>query len=217
MQNKLQSKADMLTIDEIQKFCSINDIRTYLNKPIRQGGFIYATNGFIAVRVVDDGSFDIPESNIIYGLINFNRVFAERAFAELKPLSALMTGSQPEKSPCKACCDGGKNESARECNECDGDGQFHHGSHTYECRECGGSGKKANAASIPIVCSVCRGCGDGNFNFQVGNQKYNGRLLKLIEDLPNVKIECEVENFDTAKFVFDGGEGRLMPCRGWVD
>lgn len=202
----------MLTLSDLQKFCGINDIRAHINKPIRQGGFICATNGFIAVRVVDDGSFDISDAN--NESVNFERVFAERKFSELKPLSVLMISAQPGKSPCKACCGSGKNESARECDECDGDGQFHHGSHAYECRECEGLGKKANAASISTVCSVCRGCGDGGFNFQVGNQKYDSRLLNLIEDLPNLRIECEIENFDAAKFLFDGGEGRLMPCRG---
>jgi len=36
---------------DITKFCATNDPRSYLHKPMRHDGYLYATNCHIAVRI----------------------------------------------------------------------------------------------------------------------------------------------------------------------
>ena len=43
---------------EITKFCATADPRAYLHKPMRHDGYLYATNGHIAVRIADDPAID---------------------------------------------------------------------------------------------------------------------------------------------------------------
>ena len=36
---------------DITKFCATNDPRSYMHKPMRHDGYLYATTGHIAVRI----------------------------------------------------------------------------------------------------------------------------------------------------------------------
>ena len=43
---------------DITKFCATNDPRSYMHKPMRHDGYLYATNGHIAVRIADDPAIE---------------------------------------------------------------------------------------------------------------------------------------------------------------
>jgi len=43
---------------DITKFCTTNDPRSYMHKPMRHDGYLYATNGHIAVRIADDPAIE---------------------------------------------------------------------------------------------------------------------------------------------------------------
>lgn len=43
---------------EITKFCATDDPRAYLHKPMRHDGYLFATNGHIAVRIADDPAIE---------------------------------------------------------------------------------------------------------------------------------------------------------------
>ena len=43
---------------DITKFCAPGDIRSYLHRPMRHEGYLYATTGHIAVRIEDDPAIE---------------------------------------------------------------------------------------------------------------------------------------------------------------
>lgn len=43
---------------DITKFCAPGDIRHYLHRPMRHDGYLYATDGHIAVRIADDPAIE---------------------------------------------------------------------------------------------------------------------------------------------------------------
>ena len=43
---------------DITKFCATNDPRSYMHKPMRHDGYLYATNRHIAVRIADDPAIE---------------------------------------------------------------------------------------------------------------------------------------------------------------
>lgn len=43
---------------DITKFCATNDPRSYLHKPMRHDGYLYATDCHIAVRIADDPAIE---------------------------------------------------------------------------------------------------------------------------------------------------------------
>lgn len=89
-------------------------------------------------------------------------------------------------------------EDTLQCDRCDGSGFDHSSRSEIDCEDCGGSGK---AAPIQFV--------------KVGSEVVNAKYLRLIKDLPNVKISnCRKKN-GALSFVFDGGDGLLMPIRVW--
>ncbi len=44
----------MMNIKLLDRFCGQNYIRDYFNIPLRKGGYLYASDGHIAIRVVDN-------------------------------------------------------------------------------------------------------------------------------------------------------------------
>jgi hypothetical protein len=174
--------------------------------PSRIDGFVYATNGHIAIRVKDD-----PEL-LVSDVVKF------------KSLPAMFVknvdewGSIPELPPiipCKTCKGSGKQYKTR-CDECDGDGNFDHGTHNYECKECDDGWVESNVCTEnEVTCSTCDGSGEDIFSqpIKVGIQSYQRRYLAMIAALPNSKIELTPELDKVALFTFDGGEGAIMPIR----
>lgn len=43
---------------DITKFCATIDPRSYMHKPMRHDGYLYATTGHIAVRIADDPAIE---------------------------------------------------------------------------------------------------------------------------------------------------------------
>ena len=64
-----------------------------------------------------------------------------------------------------------------------------------ECLLCGGTGAKRNAPA------------------KVGGSHFDLFYLHLINGLPGAKFSPGARQLDMARFVFDGGEGILMPMR----
>lgn len=90
-----------------------------------------------------------------------------------------------------------------------------------DCLRCGGSGKEHDCPSCS--CDECDYCdGEGRTNkapmvkITIGNAIYNAKYIKQLLALPGLKFPVNPPKDAAAGFVFDGGEGFLMPVR-WDD
>ncbi len=179
-----------------------SDPREYMRAPFSRGEWTYATNGHIAVRVPKiDGVEILPEKHIprIEGLFKSS----SDAFIDMPIL--------PQPENCQMCNGTGI---AHECPDCDGDGEFEHGLHTYKCKECDGSGQVTAGYEDynEMPCRRCAGTGVARFKpVQVGVSHFDLYYLILINGLPGLKFSPGAGRMDMAYFMFDGGDGILMP------
>jgi hypothetical protein len=186
----------------LQRFCATtNDTRVWLQKPWRDAGHIYATNGHMIVRIPDDGrevSANDKSHTKVPGW------FSKHKGCEFIPIPDLL----PE-PPCEVCDGKGWHDGA-DCGECEG-GKFEHGSHTYDCMHCGATGRIAAES----ICLTCDGFGTTAHNSRtaIGNTCYQTRYLKFLSTLPGIMISPNGPS-DPCAFRFDGGSGLIMPMRG---
>ena len=113
-----------MTID-LQSFCSTETWRPQLHKPFNRGGYTWATNGHIMLRVPEiDG---LPDNG---GNANVEVVWSN----QFKPdgfVAAPSASTLPHTPTVKG-----------NCEACDGRGYEHECSHcNHDCEECDGSGQ----------------------------------------------------------------------------
>ena len=187
---------------DLKPFCAVNDIRTYLNAPFVVDGHTIATNGHVLIRV-PGADHDADPSLPVQVQSSIRKMFQPED-TDFVPLPAL-----PDPQKCPLCNGTGFIENA-DCEDCDGRGEFMHGAHIYECKNCDGTGTVGRAECWDSEC-------DGGFvreGVKIGDATFSARYLRLIAALPNARI-CANGPQGTAAFVFDGGDGRLMPMRSW--
>lgn len=196
---------------DLNRFCANSiDPRAYLSTPFRDGDNVIATNGHIMVVVPGmAGDFPVAASNMAGMPARFN---AATRSGVLTPLSSI---TLPDRVPCPVCGGKGHGHEVR-CDECDGEGEFKHGSHWYECKECGGDCTKPCHESTPgavkHACYRCNGFGEAFGRVTVADALFQRCYMALLATLPDCHIETAGPE-GTAKFTFDGGYGFLMPCR----
>jgi len=192
--------------EQLRKFCSKNDPRTYLLNPIRRDGSLYATNGHIMVCIPDNPEIEATESDIP----NFGK-FKETV--NEKEFSAFVAPDMPEPTKC-TCCTNGK---VNKCPDCDGDGSFEHGDFEYECKNCDESGfvDVNYGESGDMDCPECHGTGYDQFDTaKIGSSHFATKYIRMLIELSDVQIWTDSEKQNsTAFFKFDGGWGAIMPCR----
>lgn len=195
----------MLTCDDLLKFCS--DRRENLTAPWSAGDHTYATNGHVIVRV--PRLPDVPE-NALAPKVAANEDHAMFPYAEPATWFPLSDIELPDAPKCHDCDGKGTHP---DCPECDGDGAitFSSSQHDYEvtCKSCDGDPK-------PHSCDNCGGTGKDERRFvrvSVGGACFQRHYLAMLKALPNCKIGPDVDPLKQAPFVFDGGDGLLMPCR----
>lgn len=199
---------------DLKPFCGRNDPRTELNQPWCDGGFTYASNAHLAIKIVG-------ERPKLPGAPSFAKQLArffEEAHANSVPLP-IEFPSQAEET-CETC-NGKKYTLFSSCGDCSGNGSFEHGQHDYECKECEGSGgyyqpaRESDEGSED--CMTCGGRGTtSRYIYLVANgitHGYQEKYLRLIAALPNVRFFVTDDNTRCARFDFDGGSGVLMPVR----
>jgi hypothetical protein len=198
---------------DLQRFCSRDDdLREYLRKPWAHKGYLYASNGHICVRIPapDQAAAVFPHKVAESAAGLFDREHGGHA-----PLPAF----DPAKS-CDLCGGTGRTRRAK-CPECDGEGEFSHGTHWYDCRECDSEGvvDASDGEGEPCDCGACDGLGARQtFARLAPGIGYDARYLAWIKALPGAMfvIGSSVDNTSgtrPAHFIFDGGEGVLMPMR----
>lgn len=145
--------------------------------------------------------------------------------------------------PCRECYGSGQVTEIK-CRNCDGNGYIKcpRCKSDTDCDECDGYGSTTRAAPKgidgTIDCSCCDGAGDMAISrdrthpqaMKVGRYMIQRRTFLKIAGLPNARIDAlrsewflnehdkvqSVNVFDAkpVQFVFDGGEGAVMPMRG---
>ena len=211
---------------DLQRFCSTEaDSREHLRAPWKLGKWVYAANGSIAIRVPAVSRPDITDTPKAApnAAALFEKAFeADGDFLILPPVPAIQK--------CMECEGTGKVRAIR-CPDCDG-GSFMHGHYSYECKNCedsaGGAGwerlyddthaKQPHEVQRP--CMECSGNGyptGGSETITLGEAIYEPAYLALFAGLPQVRVRpgdpCTVEKAGPAAFIFDGGQGLLMPRR----
>ena len=190
-------------LELLKKFVSQDDPRKYMRSPFTRGEWTYATNGHIAVRVPKiDGVEILPEKHL---------PLLESLFQSVGGNDFIALPWMPPPEECLLCSGTGI---AYECPECDGEGEFEHGTHSYCCEECGGSGQVEYREKSEIACRICGGTGVARYKpMKVGGSHFDLFYLHLINGLPGAKFAPGAGRMDMARFVFDGGEGILMPMK----
>ncbi len=190
----------MITREQLQPFCSLDETRHQLGKPYIRHGDTYATDGRIAVRA--------------FGRVEGAEVHEDypNAAAAIDPLPKTGPWLQIElpdgadvDMPCPNCTDDDTT-----CPACSGlaevTGHYRFRDRHYDlsgpCPVCAGEG----------VCPKCEGSGKTHDETPVrlGRNYYKARYLRLLLALPEAEL-CEGDDMEPARIRFDGGDGGIMP------
>lgn len=192
----------------LAKFCKDDPVISSMATPWSAGEYSCATNGHILCRIPRRG--DIPERD---DAPRIDSIFDIPAPKEWFPLADIVLPALVIKEVICSDCNGVQGED-HVCPECDGRGlvDFTNSYSDYEvdCKSCDGEGKIHK-------CEKCNGTGkvviENLQPVQVGSSHFQLRYLLLLKDLPNCKIGPAAPSLSlqAARFVFDGGEGLLMP------
>lgn len=191
-------------LDFLKQFCSKHDTREFLLKPFSKDGFIYVCNGYLAIRILDDGylSVDSIKKEPISALFEVN--FHMNEGLDFPELPVAIQCSE---------CEGTGFSYRTDCDECEG-GNFWNGSFEYECKNCLGIGSLKTDEKIDPTqpCWDCSGHGVQRHQpIEIQGHLFNRFILDLIRKLPNSKITF-IDDFKM-RFVFDGGVGIAMGTR----
>jgi len=122
--------------------------------------------------------------------------------------------------PCHRCSGSGHVHVVT-CDECDGDGEFRHGSHFYQCQACYGSGECVESGDASGVrCRECCGTGKAQqlvpglivTNAMRERRGINAIYAEQLRLLPHAEICTALVN-DCFPIRFDGGVAMLMAMR----
>lgn len=200
------------------------DGRPRLAYPWRHDGFVYATNGYVAVRVLDEAGIEAVDA-FAAGTVaeRAKRFFYEHCPSDVNAYEPFQL-PLPEPNQCEKCDGTGRME---QCDECNGEGFHTHGRHEYECKECcglGGYSYKNEIGEFPTVdCWECRGTGEAPSQFiQLGTLHFNRRYLAALAHFegrrfrissPSAVIDAPYTTQEVAAFHFNGGHAIVMPVR----
>lgn len=211
-------------LDILRKhFCGRPDeAREWMRDVFRVGDLIMATNGHWAALADPDASLetaDIPPvrdelaprlRDIALAVLSYDGPFI--------PATQIGVASRP----CPQC-EGSGRLSETQCDECDGLGNFWHGSHRYECDNCDGEGeiRKPSKNSADTECYGCDGsgridrasthgdaqsCRSANSFYVRQLRAIGGEISPELMDVPGRDWRCYAIRFP-------GGRGLMMSMR----
>ncbi len=208
----------MTTIESIAHFCAPNDGRTFLQKPHVHNGRIIASDG-VWIAALDPGT-TLPDGiTELYGFDPSPFLSAMDSIYPTVPIWIPATAIGVQMQPCGRCCGKGT-ATVMDCDDCDGEGEFAHGRHTYDCQECGGIGTITHPG-IGNECVHCHGtgktaarwtpstAGDGGYCI---SGEYVARLRRIDGEF-DTRLHRGYDGKPFFIFRFPGGRGYLMPAR----
>lgn len=187
-------------------FTEKDGIRISLAMPQRANGYLYASNGRMAVRIDDDPTVDCAQNDGNKRFIDLPPG-VERLLSSVKEYDNFQPFVVPEaeKEKCREC--DGHGHFCR-CEECNGDGEFWHGSHLYECKHCDGGGEIPSTSGTD--CETCGATGQIEKNVRVMGLMFVPDQIMAIASLPGVEMAVSDQSH-AANFRFNGGVGVIMP------
>lgn len=195
---------------DITKFCATNDPRSYMHKPMRHDGYLYATTGHIAVRIADDPAIEarpMPQ-NLQNGILQKMADYTEDR--KWQPVPAIDKVSLRD---CAYCNGTGR---AKMCPVCDGEAEFEHFGDWYDCKHCKTTGQVAAESSDDTdTCSYCLGSGnDANQSFEISGAHIAARYLHLIAaEIHGAEIGISKNPLGVQLIRAPGVVGCVMPMR----
>lgn len=165
-------------------FCK-EPIHISLKQPLNMDGYTYVSNGHIAIRVAANPDYKTSDPNWHRWPRQIEQWIVDRL--KVDKLQPLPDYEAPEPRQCFCCGGSGK--------VLDDDDDGEESATSYVCTVCGGSGK---TDMVPVV---------------FGNIGVSHHYLKMLQDLPNLKIDLTGGPKDMIPFTFDGGVGLVMPMK----
>lgn len=197
----------------LSRFCaSDRDTRKHLQTPILIGTFAYATNGHVCVRVP---AADCPEAHPLPDDVDMRKLPGMFDCIDKDP--SIKRQPLPQLENIKTCerCKGASKFKVSDCEECDGKGEFIHGSHEYTCKECDGDGEVDDHQGTLRGCWECHGAGHDPHQYQdfgPGLPMARVGYMHWLAALPGIMWAPNGEE-RSIRFRFDGGHAILMPVR----
>lgn len=195
-----------------------SDPRPYVKQAFATGLHAYGTDGWTLIRV---------PLNALDDTSGIHRLSGDwpKGLRNLIPIigNALLFGGDLVSLPtlldpliCQRCLGNCYVQEGEDCDECDGDGEFEHGSNWYDCKACDGTGKAEiplSDESVPHTsCPDCDGQGEARNNpVPVGAAHINRVFLARIAALPNARIATPMDATSIVYFTSDFGDGAVMP------
>lgn len=138
---------------DISIFCAKNDPREFLRQPIVHNGYVYASDGRIAMRQTTEAADSSPET--LAKIPRLLELFELPTFDESWQCLAIPA---PKNLVCPDCDGTG---AVRTCESCDGDGEFEYYDKYYNCNKCDQNGFVSAEKESPRArdCKKCRGSG----------------------------------------------------------
>jgi hypothetical protein len=197
---------------DLQKYCSHDEIRKNINKPFTDGGYTYATNGRIIIRVPRIEGIGEQEK-----VENFKPVEPDKLFSKIPdyPYFPIPDIPEPSFDMCFKCQGTGK---VKICPECDGAGiiMFRNSYNNYECdcETCDGDGYFRNGKGNETMCEHCSGEGKiyKRENSIASGRLYQNLYLSWLKELPDCVL-AEAKDLEPGHFKFTDGDGMLMPMK----
>lgn len=198
---------------DLYKF--VNGKQESLCAPATIGGWTYATNGQIIIRVpFSDGcALHTPPPKFP----SMDRLPWDHAnldgWVDMPDISGL------ENEECPVCSGSGH---VLICPECSGVGVLHfsnfYNEYDVECKTCGGE-EEIPGGENDVCCTKCKSTGKVFAEIYVGwhRGKVNPHYVLMLSALDNVEFSTHGDINEVIRFRFDGGEGLLMPIYTYED
>lgn len=177
--------------------------------PWREGEWLYATDGRIAVRVLAPP--DAPEPDSGRRVPSIAYLFGPPDWPDGQAFVPPGTTMEwPEKTEeCDTCRGTGRGGT---CHECDGSGRVTCSAceQEHDCPDCDGTGKRGDATA---PCSDCAGTGREVVRpalYRMNGAIIQSRYADMIRALPGVGVCPCPQDSCRLNFVFDGGHGAVM-------
>jgi hypothetical protein len=196
-------------------FCAnaANDPRDYLHHPHPINGRAWASNGHW-MGLIDSlpVGTDLPECKVPAQIVQ--AIDAIDCYTgDFVAASTVGIAS----SECSQCHGTGRARE-RECDECDGDGFFYHGSHLYDCKACNGEGTRI----IPGGYADCLNCAGSGTTLETKPSTHfdpgtgytaNGMYIAALREIGGEISARTTTAACGALWIvrFPGGRGALMP------
>jgi hypothetical protein len=193
-----------------------NSSPEYLQYVWSKNGFAYSCNGYIAARtsleLMSPEVLDASNKANIEKLCDLIDKNLSEACGDPIDLAGYKSTFSQER--CPDCFGTGKQTI---CGDCEGNGEFEHGSHSYDCKECSGSGRTSIKFNFLVdpddqatrTCDSCSGTKFKSSEVELCEIYIHSRYLNLICSLPNVHAQLD-QKTSRLYFNFDGGSGFVL-------